>query len=302
MEKPLCVKKERYTGSLGRKILLYGLVGALLLPGTLYAASHSVTESAKYSGTYGLRVLFDDSSPAYVEDESPVSEKRYRARFYVNVTGLVMPENDQFELFNGYHDINDNGPDAADDIEFRLSIVGSAQGRMLRVEVRKDDDSFSAVTPELLLEDGWHSIEIDWIADSSGKLDIWLDGVAKTGLEGIVNQESAVDYVRLGVIAGNPATMSGEMDIDDFSSKRTEYVGVNVLISGCSGDEVVLDLTKFSFPENIPVLCKATMTFTTIAGQSVMVAAGKNLRIESPSTALLPGFEVKAGGLFSVGK
>ena len=91
------------------------------------------------------------------------------------------------------------------------------------------------------------------------------------------------------------------MDLDEFASERMDYIGVNVLDAGCSGDEVTMDTGVFTIPDDIPVLCKATRSFTTIEGQKVVIGQSSNVRIESPSTTLMPGVQVKVGGIFAVG-
>lgn len=201
------------------RLFVCGLTCVLILAGDGWAASHSVVKEASYSGEYGLQLDFDTTASSYLQDESPVSEPHYRARFYINVNGYV---------------------------------------------------------------------------------NLWLDGEPQEGITGLFYQGAVIDFVRWGVVTGNPATISGYLDLDDFASDRFDYIGVNVRAAGCSGDEVTLDISKFPLPEDIPVLCQASRSFKTTDKQSVVVAKGMNLRIESPRTTLYSGLQVQVGGIFSV--
>ena len=51
----------------------------------------SVSAAAAVEGGYGLEAVVDDTNPIYVEDASPVNDKRYRARFYVDLNGVTIP-------------------------------------------------------------------------------------------------------------------------------------------------------------------------------------------------------------------
>ena len=189
------------------RTLIFGVVCTLLMTGSVLAASHSVEPEARYSGSYGLQLVFDDTDPSYVEDDSPVSEKRYRARFYVDMSALTLGAGDSFTLFIGYHDADANGPDDGDEIEFELSVLESSGEKLLMARVWQDDDSFVPLASGIAIEDGWHSIEIDWETGFSGNpglFDIWLDGEKQTGIAGLDNEEAAVDFVRWGAVFGIP--------------------------------------------------------------------------------------------------
>lgn len=286
------------------RLFLCGLTCALILAGDGWAASHSVVKEASYSGEYGLQLDFDTTGASYLQDESPVSEPHYRARFYINLSQLNFGEEDQFDLFTGYRDKNLNGPDDTDRVEFKLLVEEVSGDRLLTAKAYNGDGGEIA-TNGIVIADGWHSVEVEWQAWASnvnGYLNLWLDGEPQEGITGLFYQGAVIDFVRWGVVTGNPATITGYMDLDDFASARFDYIGVNVRAAGCSGDEVTLDISKFPLPEDIPVLCQASRSFKTTDKQSVVVAKGMNLRIESPRTTLYPGLQVQVDGIFSVGR
>ncbi|MCK5438888.1 MAG: hypothetical protein KAI97_03040, partial [Gemmatimonadetes bacterium] len=59
---------------------------ALLCVTSAMAGTLTVTNGARYVGDYGLEIVVDDLNPAYVQDDTPADEVRYRARFYVRLT------------------------------------------------------------------------------------------------------------------------------------------------------------------------------------------------------------------------
>jgi hypothetical protein len=77
---------------------------ALLLASTsAWANSLGVNANAAMSGGFGLEVFHDNSSVAYVQDNSPQSESVYRAEFLVNPNN-ISPENGNWRqvIFSGH--------------------------------------------------------------------------------------------------------------------------------------------------------------------------------------------------------
>jgi hypothetical protein len=196
-----------------------------LLPLTLHAANLSVNASAAYTGNYGLQVVLDDTSAAWVGDDSPAALKRYRVRFYVRLNGLVESVGSEFTLLSAL-----SGPSVE---QLRLMIGESANGKHLRLAARRDDGSF-AETPaggEMRLATGWRALEIDWRAAGApgvndGSLAVWVDGQGFPGLGGLDNDLGEVSSVRWGAVAGLDAGTTGSFRLDDFESRRDLRVGL----------------------------------------------------------------------------
>ncbi len=82
---------------------VFSLVAGLLLAASTGGASDlNVNATAKYFGAFGMQVQVSGAAPAYVEDDSPGVERRYRARFYVNAGALSLASGDELELFSAY--------------------------------------------------------------------------------------------------------------------------------------------------------------------------------------------------------
>ncbi len=71
-----------------RSVLLFSAVVALAIAPILHAASLSVNGGAALEGSFGLEVLMNDTSSAYVMDDSPVNETVYRAEFLLDLNDL----------------------------------------------------------------------------------------------------------------------------------------------------------------------------------------------------------------------
>jgi hypothetical protein len=202
-----------------------GLVAGLLLAAATSGASDlAVNAPAKYFGAFGLRVQVAGGAPAYVEDDTPGAERRYRARFYLNAGALTLAAGDELELLSAYAT---SGPR-----QFSVLLGRSGSVNRLRLAARRDDGSFAETAPgsEIVLPREWHSLEVDWKAATSttaadGALAVWLDGQSRGGLTGIDNDLGQVGFVRWGAVAEVDATTTGSFLLDEFDSRRDAYIG-----------------------------------------------------------------------------
>ena len=157
-----------------------------------------------------MQVQVSGAAPAYVEDDSPTAERRYRARFYVNAGALTLASGDELELFSAY------ATGGARELSVLLGRSGT-QNR-LRLAVRRDDGVYVETAPgsEIALPREWHTVEIDWKAATSpsasdGSVAVWLDGQIRAGLAGIDNDQAQVGLVRWGAVAEVDATTTGSL-------------------------------------------------------------------------------------------
>lgn len=199
-------------------------LAALLSAAAASASDVAVDPAARYFGGFGMRVNVSGGTPAYVEDESPGVERRYRARFYLNANGLNLGSGDEMELFSAYS--------ASGTRQASVLLGRDGTQNRLRLAIRRDDGGYTE-TPagaEIALPREWHTVEIDWKAATStsasdGALAVWLDGQGRTGLGGVDNDEGQVGYVRWGAVEGVDATSSGALLLDEFDSRRDTYIG-----------------------------------------------------------------------------
>ena len=213
------------TGGAVLRVLPLAL-GALLSASSARASALNVNPASKYFGGFGLQVVVSGAAPAYVEDDSPGAERRYRVRFYVNANALTMANADEFEMLTGYTD--------ASVPQLRVLLRRSGTLNQLRLAARRDDGTFveTAGGSEVTLPREWHSIEIDWKASTAaaandGFFSVWLDGAVRTaaGLTGIDNDQGQVGAVRWGAVDAVDAGTAGSFLLDEFDSRRDSYIG-----------------------------------------------------------------------------
>jgi hypothetical protein len=204
---------------------VFGPTAGLLLAASISGASDlSVNAAARYFGAFGMQVQVSGGAPAYVEDDSPGAERRYRARFYVNAGALGLASGDELELFSAYS--------ASGTRQLSVLLGRSGAVNRLRLAARRDDGVYVETAPgsETVLPREWHSVEIDWKAATSppaadGALDLWVDGQSRSGLAGIDNDLGQVGFVRWGAVAGVDPTTTGSFLVDEFDSRRDSYIG-----------------------------------------------------------------------------
>jgi hypothetical protein len=216
--------------------LAIGLGGAAALSAgtaTVRPGVPNVGGQARYTGTHGLEVnvASPDRGAAYVQTSHPATDRTYRARFYLNLRGLTMGNNDELDVFVGYSGSDPTPPTTTGNAVVRVTLRGGTGGqKLLTAFARRDNGSESEIAAEVPLVDGWRLVEIDWAAATAagannGRLGLWVDGLARTGLSSLDNDQGVVNYARLGSVTGADAGTSGTFDLDDFASQRTGYLG-----------------------------------------------------------------------------
>ena len=177
----------------------------------------NVTAAAALQGSFGMAALIDNFTGMYVQDNSPTSEARYRARFYFDPNGIGSLN--VLSIFGA----RTNATEVA-----RIDFRRIPAGHQVRV-VAQSDAGGPNPTSWFTISDAPHSLEIDWIAASApgannGSLSFWIDGVLVATLSGIDNDTLRVELARLG-----PSTaisfVSGTVYFDTFVSRRLNYIG-----------------------------------------------------------------------------
>jgi RHS repeat-associated protein len=183
----------------------------------------SVTTSASLFDTYGLQAAVDDDSPMFVQDNSPLSEPRYRARYYFDPNGLYIPDDMSLVLLEG----RDLTAGAVFQVNLRYSDDEYQVGASL-----VDDSQGGYATDWSTITDEPHAIEIEWAAawdaeTPNGFINLWLDGEEAGSATAIDNDTLRIDNVRLGVLSLSSAYIAGTLYIDDFVSHQNEAIGLN---------------------------------------------------------------------------
>jgi hypothetical protein len=184
----------------------------------------SASPVSAMEGSWGLRGVVDDTAGIYVQDDSPIGEVRYRARFTFDPNGFDPGE-------------------AAGKRRTRilLAFTEAPLRRVLAVVLRRIngqfslmgrarlDDNTQADTTFVPIADGPHTIEIDWRRASGpdaqdGWFTMYIDGSFAGHLAGLDNSLGGVDFARLGALSVKTGA-SGTMHWDAFESRRQTYIG-----------------------------------------------------------------------------
>jgi hypothetical protein len=221
--------------------LALGLIaasGALAGTLTVRPGVPNVGGFARYTGNHGLEVnvASPNRNPAFVQTSHPASESTYRVRFYVNLAGLSMTNGDEFEVFSAYDGVDPVPPAASGNALLRAVVRETASESWLSVFVRLDNGTEMQIPSTVELAKGWRAVELNWVkataaGANNGRLDLWVDGVARTGLSLLDNDVSGINYARWGTVSGVDAGTSGSFRLDDFASQRTGYIGLLSIFS-----------------------------------------------------------------------
>jgi len=185
----------------------------------------SVTGTAAMRGSLeGMQALVNDTNSLFVEDQSPVDENRYRARFYLD-PDTFDPGEAQGHFRTRTFIVFEENPTR------RLAaIVLKRQGGAYTIEGRCRLDSGAQMdTGFFAITNAPHSIEIDWRQSTTptandGRFELFIDGVSRSVLSGLDNNLSTVDFVRLGALSVKSGA-NGTMFFDEFVSRRKTLIG-----------------------------------------------------------------------------
>ncbi len=220
-----------------RALFAAALTGLLVLAGLTPADAGTLTVQAgsKHAGSFGLEVT-PDATPTYVQTSHPSAEKTYRVRFYVNLTRINLSTGTSFTLFSAY-DGADPLPAAAPagNPVLRAAVRQVGANKFLDVFTRNDSPAEVAVGSYALFN-GWREVELNWAAATApaannGFVNVWVNGVAQTGLATIDSDTQVINYSRWGGVTGatlgTPPVGVGvnTFRLDDFGSQRTGYLG-----------------------------------------------------------------------------
>ena len=141
----------------------------------------------------------------------------YSASFRLRLDDLTFGVSDEFPHFGGF------SADGTRHFEVRLKRNQAMAENRLTLAAREDDGTL-VETPggeEVMLPAGYNLIEIDWSAGAgTGQVLVSLNGTPFGGLMNLDNALARIDRVSWGVIDGEVAATTGDLDVDDFSSSQ----------------------------------------------------------------------------------
>ena len=184
------------------------------------------------------------------------------ARFYVKLDSMSLPASEQFQHFIG---LNGSGQP-----QFRIVFAHNMAMNEDRVyvEARRDNGTFASTegVNELVIPSGWHAIEVDWTAASSGgandgSLVVCLDDdgsrMSCEQLTSIDNDQGRVQTVQWGAQEVGDTT-AGSVDLDDFDSRRQEQPDLVAV----TGSFQVVELHRDSLPVGAADQCAAQALYS----------------------------------------
>lgn len=175
---------------------------------------------------------------ALVTDNSPSNEPRYRARFYLDLSGAVSSltvPNQQVLIFSS---LADNGPPTVNTSELYMTLLGSGSGPAVRMYVANGTSYKIVTVPLPSSSNNQYRIEIDlsqgtgsnnfryWVTDAAAT----TNDTSPTGTESVDNTGwSGVTMTNLGLFTTSAAfrtAVSGKtIAFDEFDSRRQTFIG-----------------------------------------------------------------------------
>ena len=162
----------------------------------------------------------------YVQDDTPNAEDRYRVRFYFDPNGFD-PGEAAGNLPRARSSSRFNGASAAPG--HAGASPPSAANTAIMARVRRDDGTRED-TGFFPIADAPHLVEFDWLRASSpgandGQFVLRLDDAVVSTLFGIDNDDSPMEFARLGVMTIKTPLAAGTVYFDQFESRRRRYIG-----------------------------------------------------------------------------
>jgi hypothetical protein len=217
------------------------------LVSTLQGAATSETGGYD-STTCRLRTAINQNSStgakAFVLDQTPASEARYRAQFIVDVSGLGLTQANRNVI--GFSLLGASAPAGGTSRMLFATLTGISGGAGLRLSVgdTAEASQYRQIDIPLPNQAGANRVEIDLVvaptgAPSTGSLKYWVSNVSATTTEasptgsvpGLTNAGwTGVDQATLGLVNANSFyrqnfTNTSYVYFDQFDSRRQTFIG-----------------------------------------------------------------------------
>jgi hypothetical protein len=168
---------------------------------------------------------------AFVRDNTPAAEPRYRAQFIINADATGALNSVQgVKIFGATTDTPANG---VSDV-VRMSLTGNLAGsqKLLGVFTACAGQPGSLCSASLPLAAGNNTVEIDW-NQSAGELRVWVNNNVEASPDSTLSGDSSawggVDFAGLGLSAPNAGFRTAHLNqiisFDRFDSRRQTFIG-----------------------------------------------------------------------------
>lgn len=185
------------------------------------------------------------SAAAFVRDDTPAGEERYRAQFLINVDALTsLAASQPVRVFAAITDTPASGVSEV----VKLTVFGNAAGtsKSLGILVAAANPTaiggfISTATPLTGGASGVHRVEIDWSkgtglapdGSGAGGVKVWVNNTTEASPTTTVSADNStwggVDTAALGLAQASPAFRTGQanriVSFDQFDSRRSTFIG-----------------------------------------------------------------------------
>ncbi len=197
----------------------------------------TITGIASIEGNYSLKAVVNDSNNIYIQDDNPLSNSNYHARFYFDPYSVKIPTGATINLFQG-KDTNSN-------MAFYIQLHESNDHFQVKA-IAMDDNQQNHESDWLTIHNGNNIIELEWNTASGsgvddGYLNLWTNDVNFYQILTLDNDAIFIDSIEMGVISPTTTTITGVVFFDDFDSNRDNWIGQNPNVSLPSNSEIFAD-------------------------------------------------------------
>ena len=165
-------------------------------------------------GTMALRATITGNTSSYVQTDSPVAERSYRARFWFDPNGT--------RTRSAGHDVL-QGLTGSGSLAFHVVYRRTSAG-VLQVQAGATRSGGQTWTAWTAITDAPHAVEVAWSAGTAGSLTLLVDGTQR-GRITLANATMRLESVRLGPSSGLSSASGGTEIFDAFASTRGTPIG-----------------------------------------------------------------------------
>jgi len=176
---------------------------------------------------------------AFVLDQTPANETRYRAQFVVDVSGLSLTQANRNVI--GFSVLGATAPAGGTSRMVFATLTGNGSASILRLSAgdTSQGSQYQQIDVPLPNQAGANRVEIDLTVGSPGSLRYWVsnvsastvDGTPTGTLSGLANAGwTGVDQATLGLVNANTFyrqnfTNTSFVYFDQFDSRRQTFIG-----------------------------------------------------------------------------
>lgn len=212
------------------------------LVSTLQGTATSVTggyDSTACRMQTALNLNGSTGGKAFVLDQTPANEARYRAQFIVDVSGLALTQANRNVI--GFAVLGATAPAGGTSRMVFATLTGNGSASILRLSAgdTSQPSQYKQVDVPLPNQAGANRVEIDLTVGAAGTMKYWVTNVATatteaafTGqLTGLVNSGwTGVDQITLGLVNANTFYRqnfgnTNFVYFDQFDSRRQTFIG-----------------------------------------------------------------------------